>query len=769
MSTLNVMPISGSSIHELLDLGQSLILDLDRRILHWTRGCRDLYGFSSAEAIGQVSDQLLRTRYAVPLEQIHATLLRDGRWNGQLVHHHRSGRELVVASLWALHRDREGTPLAILQSNTDITELKEAQSALQASEERFRGTFESAAVGFTHTDLDGRWVRVNRKLCQTLGYTEAELVGRHFAELTHPEDREEDVQQYAMLMRGESDSYSVEKRYFHKAGHPVWVRVTRSVQLDQEGKAAYAIGVSVIEDIAARKEAEAARLASEQRLSAIIESAMDAIITINARQEIVMFNAAAEKMFGCRAAEAVGTHIARFIPESARAAHQGHVAEFAARGRSARSMGHLGDLRGRRSNGSEFPIEASISRVFAGGELLMSVILRDITEHKVAQAQLHRAKEAAELASRAKDQFLARLSHELRNPLTPVLATAAALQEDERFDADTRESFEIIRRNVELEALLIDDLLDVTRITRGKVELHRQLLDVSTVVKHAVEVCRRDIDARHLTLDLSPPAGPCAVFADPVRLQQVLWNLLTNAVKFTPEGGSIRVQWDCDEKEAWVCVSDTGMGIEPDMLARIFEAFDQGAQGTTRQFGGLGLGLTISRALAMAHGGTLEAHSEGKGKGARFTLRLPLAAADALAGSSATGAGNERAPLRSLRILLVEDHVDTAHVMRRLLSRRGHKVEHAADLRQAMEIIRREPGFDLLLSDLGLPDGSGLDLMRELRASGHTLPSIALSGYGQEQDLELARQAGFSAHLTKPVTLQQLLEAMGSLLQQQKQ
>jgi PAS domain S-box-containing protein len=243
---------------ELLDLGQSLVVDLNGRILHWTRGCCELYGYTVEEAIGQISHSLLQTRFPLPLNQLLAQLQETGRWQGDLNQRRRDGQELIIASSWALHSWGDGSGVAILQSGTDITGLKRAELALQESEERFRGTFESAAVGITHIDPQGRWIRVNRKLCQTLDYTEAELVGKYFLDYTHPDDREDDLRQYERLMRGEIQSYSIEKRYFRRDGVPVWVRVTRSSQNDAGGKAAYSICVSVIEDIAARKAAEEA-------------------------------------------------------------------------------------------------------------------------------------------------------------------------------------------------------------------------------------------------------------------------------------------------------------------------------------------------------------------------------------------------------------------------------------------------------------------------------------------------------------------------------
>jgi signal transduction histidine kinase/ActR/RegA family two-component response regulator len=393
-----------------------------------------------------------------------------------------------------------------------------------------------------------------------------------------------------------------------------------------------------------------------------------------------------------------------------------------------------------------------------------SLLLSSLRQHELTE-KAETMSAGLDAALRAKDHFLAVLSHELRTPLTPVLATVAMLLRDERFDADTREQLEVIRRNAEMEAMLIDDLLDVTRIARGKVELRKRPTELREIIQRAVEVCLPDLDARKLEFAVHARDGPYIVDADVSRMQQVFWNLLKNSIKFTPVGGCVGIRCRRDgDGHVVVEVSDSGVGIEPEALPRLFDAFEQGGVGTTRQFGGLGLGLTISRAMVTMHGGTISAHSAGKDKGATFSVRLPLMGAGAVPSHVAPrGEQETRQPVRSRRILLVEDHGDTARIMRRLLEADGHQVEAAADMATALKLIG-EQTFDLLLSDLGLPDGSGLDLMRALRSAGSTLPGIALSGYGQEEDLAQSRSAGFAAHLTKPVSLPELESAIASVV-----
>jgi two-component system CheB/CheR fusion protein len=375
------------------------------------------------------------------------------------------------------------------------------------------------------------------------------------------------------------------------------------------------------------------------------------------------------------------------------------------------------------------------------------------TELEAAKVSAERAEAAAEEASRTKDRFIAVLSHELRTPLTPALTATALI---ERNPARTREYVGIIRRNLELEARLIDDLLDVSRIERGKIELEKHHVELCEVIERSIEVCRSDLEAKGLRFGVDFGPRPYIVEVDSTRIQQVFWNLLKNAIKFTPKGGHVSVRCHLRDDHVIVEVSDSGLGIEPHALGRVFEAF---TQEHSRQFGGLGLGLAISTALVELHGGTIEAHSEGLHKGATITVRLPLALTDRRRLPRPPETPPAHAPQVPLQILLVEDNGDTADMMVNLLQLEGHSVQTAADVVTAVDTAAHGT-FDLLVSDLGLPDGSGLDLMRELRSRGQALPAIVVSGYGQEEDLAHSRAAGFSAHLIKPVDPNRLLTAI---------
>ncbi len=378
------------------------------------------------------------------------------------------------------------------------------------------------------------------------------------------------------------------------------------------------------------------------------------------------------------------------------------------------------------------------------------------------QAALRRHAGDAEAANQAKDRFLAMLSHELRTPLTPVLAAAGALANDQTLAPAVREELAMIRRNVSIQNRLIDDLLDLTRISRGKLVLERERVGLLALVRSAIDITAPDLDARNqrFSIDLGALDG-CIVDGDGARLQQILWNLLKNAVKFSPPGGEIIVTAGRYDGRGWIRVKDHGVGLAPDDLERIFLPFEQvGTEGRPNEGGGLGLGLAIARNIAELHGGSLRAESAGAGHGATFTFELPVLTNEPPADPGRPKPVAQPAVVRTpLRILLVEDHADTARVLARLLQGAGHQVRTAHSGGDALGVFQ-PGGFDLLLSDLGLPDIDGCELIRQIRVRDPGLHAVCMSGYGAEKDVQRARAAGFAEHLTKPVELQHLHAAV---------
>jgi signal transduction histidine kinase/CheY-like chemotaxis protein len=350
----------------------------------------------------------------------------------------------------------------------------------------------------------------------------------------------------------------------------------------------------------------------------------------------------------------------------------------------------------------------------------------------------------------AKDQFLAMLSHELRTPLTPVLASALALEREPALPPGILESLQMIRRNVELEARLIDDLLDLTRIDRGKVQLNFEIVDAHTLLQNVLEICQPEIDRKHLVRSINLDARKVHLRADPARLQQIFWNLINNAVKFTPSEGQIFISTSNESQgHLHVGIADSGLGIEPESLPKIFDAFEQGGR---TQLGGLGLGLAISKALVEAHNGTITAQSAGRNKGSRFTLVFPTC--ETAAAQVAPAVSPRKPERQGMRILLVEDHEDTNRSLTNLLRRRGYQVQSALDFQSALDLSSKVQ-FDVLISDLALPDGSGIDLVQKLQSTRPVI-GIALTGFGMEDDIRKGREAGFHYHLVKPIDLNRL-------------
>jgi signal transduction histidine kinase len=370
-------------------------------------------------------------------------------------------------------------------------------------------------------------------------------------------------------------------------------------------------------------------------------------------------------------------------------------------------------------------------------------------------------------ANAAKDQFLAQLSHELRSPLTPVIAMVGELEAELPDSKPVKEALEMVRRNVELEARLIDDLLDVTRISKGKLQLSFEPICIHQLLQRAYEICRNEVEAKDLEVNFALRAVHTYVEGDPARLQQVFWNLIKNSVKFTPENGRITIETlNPEPDKIEVRVSDTGIGIEPEAIGKIFNAFEQGQSDITRRFGGLGLGLTISKTLIDAHGGQIRVESRGKDKGATFSVELNTVESTVERDGHREDRPVDRKPVAVTsvhrRVLLVDDHYDTCLGMKRMLERRGYQITVAHSAEQAVEKVRTQE-FDLLISDIGLPDRSGYALMRELSLN-KPLPGIALSGFGSEEDVNQAREAGFAEHLTKPVNFKRLEKTIQSLL-----
>ena len=656
-----------------------------------------------------------------------------------------------------------------------LAERTSALAALYESEQRFRGAFDNSAVGLALADLEGRLFHVNRALCSLVGRPEPALIGATLRDLIHPEDLDDTLAHDSRTRAGDLDGFEREGRFRHGQGHDLWAHLGASLVRDPGGRPGQV--VYQVRDLTDRMHAEAERAervraqaaraeaeAAERRHRALAEAIPQVVWTAGPAGEAEFYNA--------RWAEFVGADFAEGrAPDPVRGwlplLHPEDVAPALGRWQAALDGARPLDFECRllrASDGSHrWHLVRAVPVLGPEGAVVQWVgTCTDVDDRRRVAAELLAARDDAEAAGHVKDRFLAVLSHELRTPLTPVLATVTAMLDEPGTGPEIRPTLELIRRGVELEARLIDDLLDVTHIVRGRLHVERSPIDLHALIHQTLGLCRSDLYGKRLRLELDLRATSHHLSGDAPRLQQVLWNLVRNAVKFTPEGGKVTLRTrNAPEPEGVgpprviVEVSDTGVGIEAEALPRIFHAFEQGEGSIVRQYGGLGLGLAIGRFIAEAHEGGLTAASPGRNQGSTFTLELQAAPAPDHP-PSGSSAASPPPPGRALRILLVEDDPPSLRVLARLLQQRGHEITTAVTVASALE-IGSSPAFDfdLLLSDIGLPDGTGLDLIRQLRAL-RPVRGIALSGFGLDSDLAKSRSAGFLAHLTKPVNFASL-------------
>jgi PAS domain S-box-containing protein len=508
-------------------------------------------------------------------------------------------------------------------------------------------------------------------------------------------------------------------------------------------------------------------------LAAIVESSDDAIVSKDLNGIVRSWNAAAVRMFGYTAAEIVGKPIRLLIP----ADRQTEEDEILARLRQGLRIEHFETIR-RAKDGRLLDVSLTVSPVrdSTGRVVGASKIARDISDQKRAAAERERLLEAervaraeAERASRLKDDFVAMVSHELRTPLNAMLGWTQLMTQARNDPAVIARGLDVLARNTRQQAQLISDLLDISRIVAGKLQLDARTVDLRSIVGQSCETLEEEARAKGVQIEAVLDEGASIVWGDPSRLQQVVSNLLSNAIKFTQRGGRVRVSLRFDGARARVEISDNGAGIRPDSLPHVFDRFHQADRSITRRFGGLGLGLAIVKHLVELHGGEVQAASEGEGKGATFTVTMPVVG-DALdherrrESREATDVGVE---LAAIRLLVVEDEADTLEFLRRLLTTHGATVLTAANAGEALSLIRDEKP-DLLISDIGLPEVDGYDLIQRIRreiSPGRDIPAIALTAYARSEDRTRALLAGYQAHIAKPVEPNELLAMIASFVE----
>ena len=630
----------------------------------------------------------------------------------------------------------------------EIAHRKRVEQALREAEEYLRLMVESIKDFAIFTvDPQGLVVTWNPGAERLFGYPEKEILGQELAILFTPEDRAAGVPDQEIATAAAKGRSSDERWHQRKDGGRFFASGVLTPIFDEENRLRGF--TKIARDITERKQAEEAVREAAVRLKAIVETAVDGIITIDESGIIESINPAAERVFGYSHDEVVGRNITMLMTDPERGQHDQYLDEYLRTGRQ-KIIGTIREVRGLRKDNSVFPMELAVSETRLGMRRIFTGIVRDITEFK-------RAVEALQDADQRKDQFLAMLAHELRNPLAPISNAVQIMQLEGPNGPSFEWSTAVIEDQIKHMTRMVDDLLDVSRITRGKVDLQKETVKLADVVELAFEASRPTIDAYHHQLSIILPDEPIVLEVDPPRLAQVLSNLLNNAAKYTDEGGQISLTAEKLGHEVLIRVRDSGIGIAPDLLPKVFELFTQADQTLSRSRGGLGIGLTLVRSLVELHDGRVSAHSDGLAQGSEFLVRLPLApkSNSDTAADDAVSPMNEGLPCR--RILVVDDNRSNAQSLELLLRALGQEVYAAFDGPEALELAQKHRP-EVILLDIGLPIMDGYEVARRCRENPpvEDLILVAMTGYGQDSDRQRSQEAGFDAHLVKPVYLDDL-------------
>jgi PAS domain S-box-containing protein len=638
---------------------------------------------------------------------------------------------------------------AVAERLWESMELARVSRALKNREREYRGLFELSAVGVAQSDpATGCFMRVNHRFCELTGYSEEQLRRKTFSEITHPDDRPANAAAIGKVLRGEAERWDIEKRYVRRDGSVVWAHVSGRAMTEPSGKAYGLIANAV--DITDRKHAEAALIASRRQLQLVSDSAPVMLANCGSDYRYKFVNKAYAERYGRSARDIVGRTIWEVLGDDAFAQLK-PLADRAIAGERSDFEAEVDydDLGKRWIKGAYAP-EIDETGQFVGW---VAAII-DITDRK-------RAEQTLRDADRRKDEFLAVLGHELRNPLAPLRAGIELLQNAEQHPETLVGLRAMMQRQIGHLIRLVDDLLDLARVTRGDVQLRMAPLDLAQVVGAAVELCNPLIAERGHTLEVAVEPSVLIVEGDFQRLTQVVGNLLGNAAKYTEPGGRIDVRGGIENGRAVVRVKDTGYGIPHDRLEYVFEMFGQVPEHLVKTGGGgIGIGLALARRLVTLHDGTIEARSEGLGHGSEFVVELPLCAS---ASPAPTEASRQGPAARTKRVLVVDDNADAAESLKILLGLEGHSVEVAHRGVDALKLVERFQPHIVLL-DIGMPEMDGYEVARRIRALpyGGRIALYALTGWAQEDDKRRALAAGFDDHLTKPVDRASLLELVSS-------
>ena len=672
--------------------------------------------------------QVLRTGEAVALANHTALILRDGT-------------AVAIEDSAAPIRDAGGKVGGCVMVFHDVTRRRSAERALRANEERLRDFARRLQLAMTAGEL-GDWAWDAQTNLMSLGPRAAQIFGLRSDEqvsrerlraLLVAEDATMAMREFDRALLERTD-YNVEFRLAAPSRQQCWAAARGRGVYSENGTAVGMIGV--VQDVTESRHADELR----GRLAAVVESSTDAVISKTLKGIVTTWNHGAEVMFGYTADEVIGKPVTLLIPPG-RLDEEPAILE---RLKVAERIEHYETLR-QRKDGTPIDVSLAVSPIRdASGHIIgASKIARDITRQK-------RFEEALRETDKRKDEFLATLAHELRNPLAPIRQAALVSQSPSATEAQKRWSHDVINRQVHHMALLLDDLLDISRITHGTLALRIGMTDLASIVEAAVETALPVIDAKHHTLTLDMPSQRVQFAADPLRMAQVLSNLLTNAAKYTDPEGRIGVAATCDSSHITLSVTDTGIGIPPEAMGNLFGMFSQVKSGKDRSEGGLGIGLALAKGLVALHDGTIEARSAGTERGSEFIVRLPVRTLR-MCGLAESAQPSEEKLLRR-RVLIADDNRDAAESLALLLQMEGHEVTVAHDGQEALAAFEKEPP-DVALLDIGMPGLNGYEIARMIRRSplGRSVMLIAVTGWGQENDKAQALRAGFNHHFTKPV------------------
>jgi PAS domain S-box-containing protein len=643
---------------------------------------------------------------------------------------------------------------------------------------------ESSDDAIIAKNLDGIIQSCNASAQRIFGYPPAELIGQSVRILIPPDRQAEEDEILARIRRGERVDHFETVR-LTKDGRAIDISLTVSPVRDASGTI---IGVSkVARDITERKRAAAALAAQQEWFRVTLASIGDAVIATDARGRIVFMNPVAEHLTGWRmdtARDRMCSEVFNIVNEKTRRGVESPVARVLREGVVVGLANHTLLIA---ADGTERPIDDSGAPIRNRDGRIVGVVLvfRDVSERRRVEVERETAvsererllvaertaRGEAERANRLKDDFVAMVSHELRTPLNAILGWTDLMLKKRDDPTLAGRGLEIVARNTRLQTQLISDLLDISRIVSGKLRLDMQSVHLASVVEAAVETIEHAAEAKGVTVErqLDNAIGPMA--GDPNRLQQVVWNLLSNALKFTPKGGRVRVMLRRKGSQAEIEVEDNGVGIRPDFLPHVFDRFQQADASRARRFGGLGLGLSIVQNLVQFHGGTVTAESGGEGLGSRFTIALPLASPPLLLEPTLAPAASREAiadgvSLEGVRVLVVEDDFDAAEFVKRLLEDYGADVVTAMSADEALDVIGTRQ-LDILISDIGLPEVDGYQLLEQVRqneaAHGRRIPAIALTAFARSEDRTRALLTGYQAHLAKPIESTELVATVARL------